>query len=540
MKLFKNTEISLKWFGQTRKKLIVEKDTEANLVTNTLNSLYNEAVLNITNSTVMTCEGLVDNKAEPALVEPELSVIWATINKLQDTMLVQLNQVTSAYDIKLSRIEAELNKVRFEYESKIDALNIKYTELWHEQDSKNGFESKLDNVELEVVNLKADVQKLQCENNFLKDILQSDELVWSKPKKMYRSKLAHSQFELSVANSFEFLEVEEARCDDNTAGASADTTNGEQSIVTENVIMNNAAEEISLAEPSLSDDNSIVILTQANSSDVNSNQHGCGGVTGEMPNCHKEQVAEYRNSQEGKLNAREKTLLAGDSMVKHICNQKVSRACRGTAECHSFSGATVSTMETKLNSLMSNESFSNVIIHVGTNDLVHSLVEVVSKDLENLVMKVKNRTNNIAISSVIIGSDGQVDSDKVLLFNRVIKEWCINNDVHFIDNSDINCTHLNGSNLHLNRTGDRLLGRNICAYLRLLRMGYVCCDNLCDKIDDNLCDKTDFQSIPVRITTRRNARYRRSQRIQPKKWVSGNCRQDFRPEAEFNQTDWYQ
>ena len=34
-KLFKNTKISLKWFGQTRKKLIIEKDTEANLVTNT-------------------------------------------------------------------------------------------------------------------------------------------------------------------------------------------------------------------------------------------------------------------------------------------------------------------------------------------------------------------------------------------------------------------------------------------------------------------------------------------------------------------------
>ena len=179
------------------------------------------------------------------------------------------------------------------------------------------------------------------------------------------------------------------------------------------------------------------------------------------PNCHKEQVTEYRNSQDGKLNVRGKTLLAGDSMVKHTCNQKVSRACRGTAECHSYSGATVSTMETKLNSLMSNESFSNVIIYVETNDLVHSSVEVVSKDLENLVMKVKNRTNNIAISIVIIRSDGRVDSDKVLLFNRVIKEWCINNDVHFIDNSDINCTHLNGSNLHLNRTGDRLLGRNI-------------------------------------------------------------------------------
>ena len=31
-KLFKNTEISLKWFGQTRKKLVIENDTEAHLV----------------------------------------------------------------------------------------------------------------------------------------------------------------------------------------------------------------------------------------------------------------------------------------------------------------------------------------------------------------------------------------------------------------------------------------------------------------------------------------------------------------------------
>ena len=57
-----------------------------------------------------------------------------------------------------------------------------------------------------------------------------------------------------------------------------------------------------------------------------------------------------------------------------------------------------------------------------------------------------------------------------------------------------------------------------------------------------ICVKTDFQSISVRITTRRatsrNGRNRRSQRILPTKWVSGNRGQDFRPEAKFNQTDW--
>jgi hypothetical protein len=40
-KLFKNTEIILKWAWQTRKKLIIEKDSEVNLVENTLKSLCN-------------------------------------------------------------------------------------------------------------------------------------------------------------------------------------------------------------------------------------------------------------------------------------------------------------------------------------------------------------------------------------------------------------------------------------------------------------------------------------------------------------------
>jgi hypothetical protein len=44
-KLFKNTEIILKWTGQTRKKLIIEKDSEVNLVANMLKSLCNGDVV---------------------------------------------------------------------------------------------------------------------------------------------------------------------------------------------------------------------------------------------------------------------------------------------------------------------------------------------------------------------------------------------------------------------------------------------------------------------------------------------------------------
>jgi hypothetical protein len=37
-----STDITLKCYGQKRKKLVIERDTEENLLANTLNSLYNK------------------------------------------------------------------------------------------------------------------------------------------------------------------------------------------------------------------------------------------------------------------------------------------------------------------------------------------------------------------------------------------------------------------------------------------------------------------------------------------------------------------
>lgn len=40
------------------------------------------------------------------------------------------------------------------------------------------------------------------------------------------------------------------------------------------------------------------------------------------------------------------------------------------------------------------------------------------------------------------------------------------NNVDYIDNSNINDSHLNRSRLHLNNAGDKMLGKNLCAYLK--------------------------------------------------------------------------
>ena len=297
--------------------------------------------------------------------------------------------------------------------------------------------------------------------------------------------------ELFILNSFGALEdethVERTTCSE--AGASCCFVNRDDSVVIEDETTSAAVDEVmrskvtrSEIEPqaNVSPSGEVPVKNQSTNPENPTKDHVLKANSKPIKdagclksNAYEDQVADYRNSQRRRFNTSKKTLLVGDSMTKHICNQKVGRACRGLSKCYTYSGATVSTLETKLKSIMANESFSNLIIHVGTNDLVHKPAEAVAKNLEDLVMKFKGHTSNIAISSVIMRNDGRVNPEQIFSLNCIINQWCINNNVHFIDNSNINSTHLNRSNLHFNKVGDRVLGKNICAYLKLIRIGYV-------------------------------------------------------------------
>ncbi|KAK2547890.1 hypothetical protein P5673_032031 [Acropora cervicornis] len=51
-------------------------------------------------------------------------------------------------------------------------------------------------------------------------------------------------------------------------------------------------------------------------------------------------------------------------------------------------------------------------------------------------------------------------------FNRITESICKQTNVCFIDNRNILAHHLNRSNLHLNSNGSKVLGSNLCRYLR--------------------------------------------------------------------------
>ena len=175
---------------------------------------------------------------------------------------------------------------------------------------------------------------------------------------------------------------------------------------------------------------------------------------------------EYK-TETAKCDVHSGVLLVGDSMIKHIDERKIERAFGKKATCHCYSGATVKDINNKFEGNSTyNHGYSAIVLHVGTNDLVRDDAITVANNLCRLIEVVKPFSKSIAISGIIERNDGRVPQGEVRHLNELISELCSEKNVYYIDNSDIRKDHLNGSKLHLNRNGDRMLGKNLCAYLR--------------------------------------------------------------------------
>ena len=109
-------------------------------------------------------------------------------------------------------------------------------------------------------------------------------------------------------------------------------------------------------------------------------------------------------------------------------------------------------------------------MHVGTNDLVHEEPEKVAADMDNLINKAKGHTNKVAVSGAIKRYDGKVNNRKIDYYNKLVHDLCSKHKITYIDNSYIGKSLLNRSNLHLNRDGDKALGRAFCTYLKSNRI----------------------------------------------------------------------
>ena len=112
-----------------------------------------------------------------------------------------------------------------------------------------------------------------------------------------------------------------------------------------------------------------------------------------------------------------------------------------------FPGATVSDMESYAIPTVRTDP-SEIILHVGTNDLRNRSPREVAEDIINLCEDIsQNTTASVTISGLTHRTDEPSMGDKVTETNRIIKSFVSGRDLSFINNSEIGSSMLNSSGL---------------------------------------------------------------------------------------------
>ena len=135
----------------------------------------------------------------------------------------------------------------------------------------------------------------------------------------------------------------------------------------------------------------------------------------------------------------------------------------------SFPGCTTLDMKDHVKPLLRRNP-DKIILHVRTNSLRScKSARACAEEMVDLASMVGTEsTAKITISSLVGRSDDETLASKITDVNKVIKQFCNQNNWGFVDHSNISVnSHLNRSGLHLNKSGTSRLARNLINHLNL-------------------------------------------------------------------------
>ena len=107
----------------------------------------------------------------------------------------------------------------------------------------------------------------------------------------------------------------------------------------------------------------------------------------------------------------------------------------------------------------------HMLIHVGTNDLTNKVDTIKQSKTIIKYIKENSPTTQICMSSITIRADKKGLDSTITKINNDLMKFCKNNDIAFIDNSNVNSSHLSRKKLHLNQKGLSVLANNFITYL---------------------------------------------------------------------------
>jgi hypothetical protein len=430
VKLFTNPTFAFKWYGTTKKKIVIVTDNEELYLAEMLRKHADEYSGEDNEHVAVEFENANDESVNQSDMSSNCNNCQKHREEL-DEIKLKLDSLLSLYSVvgtKQSELEIERNKYQL-----IEGQDG----IIHMLINKNRkLESELDN-------MKVTLEQVKLDNELIQKTFDMKQNVWIKAKSSNHCNQVpvpdSPQQGLSTFNHFDTLTVEDDDIPVNTSDSGSGS--GFQGQIKDYRNSQSSKFVKKLRK------------TDQNTSSVNS---------------HSECPPNNQSPSEQK-----KVLIIGDSMVKNIDNLKISRAAKTkSTQCHSYSGARIQHLEEKIKEHWSDDSqnYEAVIIHAGTNNLVNESPHQVAQRMESLIKVAKIHSSDVAVSSVVKRFDGKLSNQKIEEANNLLLILCKRYEVAFLDNSEIDQSHLNRSNLHLNRNGDKLLGKQFCSYLKLVKI----------------------------------------------------------------------
>ena len=167
------------------------------------------------------------------------------------------------------------------------------------------------------------------------------------------------------------------------------------------------------------------------------------------------------DSNKPKSDEQKSILVIGDSIIKHIDPNKLSRRA---VRKFIYRGKTCEEISEAIDDIQTTTDPSHIIIHCGTNNLPTDTAEVCATKIVNLARN-KFPNTKVGVSGLTYREDIAVNP-VLLEVNEKLKRLSATHEFSYIDNSKIDNTCLNKSKLHLNEKGTSLLAVHFIKFIR--------------------------------------------------------------------------
>ena len=108
-----------------------------------------------------------------------------------------------------------------------------------------------------------------------------------------------------------------------------------------------------------------------------------------------------------------------------------------------------------------------IILHIGTNDIkTNKSPSEIASNINDLAKKMEQGDRKVAVSALIPRNGSEEVAKKSGVVNSELRKLCKGTGTDVIEHRTLTTSHLNGSNLHLNRFGTAIFANDFMRYIR--------------------------------------------------------------------------